>query len=91
MVSGDTGPIHIAGAMAVPIVALFGPTDAGRNGPWHPDDIALSRYDSCACHYERQCRRPDADWCLGTITTEAVIEAIDRRLSAAPPDNPEGR
>ena len=43
MVSGDTGPLHIAGAVGTPIVALFGPTFAERNGPWSRADIAISR------------------------------------------------
>jgi ADP-heptose:LPS heptosyltransferase len=53
MISGDTGPVHIAGAVGTPIVALFGPTRTERNGPWSPDDISLSRFDQCVCHYER--------------------------------------
>ena len=34
MVSGDTGPLHIAAAVGTPVVALFGPTHPERNGPW---------------------------------------------------------
>jgi lipopolysaccharide heptosyltransferase I len=43
MVSGDTGPLHIAAAVGTPVVALFGPTFAERNGPWSHDDIVISR------------------------------------------------
>ena len=46
MVSGDTGPLHIAAAVGTPIVALFGPTRAERNGPWSPADIVVSRIDA---------------------------------------------
>lgn len=80
IVSGDTGPLHIAAALGVPAVALFGPTDPQRNGPWDPADIAISRYDRCDCHYERRCRRDPARWCLGTIEVDEVIRAIERRL-----------
>jgi ADP-heptose:LPS heptosyltransferase len=81
MVSGDTGPTHIAAAVGVPVVALFGPTLAARNGPWDPADRVVSRYDQCQCHYERRCRHADASrWCLGTITEADVRAAVDARL-----------
>lgn len=82
MVSGDTGPTHIAGAVGTPIVSLFGPTTPARNGPWDPRDISLSRYDACGCHYQRQCRYGAAEqWCLGTISEDDMTAAIDRRLA----------
>jgi lipopolysaccharide heptosyltransferase I len=36
VVGADTGPVHIAAALGMPTVALYGPTDAKRNGPWGP-------------------------------------------------------
>jgi ADP-heptose:LPS heptosyltransferase len=80
--SGDTGPLHIAAAMGAPIVAIFGPTDPARNGPWAPADISLSRFGDCVCHYERRCRRQRP--CIEEITVEDVLGAIDRRLAFAP-------
>ena len=44
MISGDTGPMHIAGAVGTPLVGIFGPTDPKRNGPWAEDDLTVSRY-----------------------------------------------
>ena len=79
MVSGDTGPLHLAAAVGTPIVALCGPTDAARNGPWAHGDIAVSRYASCACRYERRCRR--ASSCLDDIDEDEVLRAVDERLS----------
>jgi ADP-heptose:LPS heptosyltransferase len=81
-VSGDTGPTHIAGAVGTPIVAVFGPTDPTRNGPWTERDRVLSRYDACDCHYERRCSRATG-WCLGTIAADEVCAAIDARLADA--------
>ena len=83
MVSGDTGPLHMTSALGVPAVALFGPTNPLRNGPWDPEDISLSEYSRCDCHYERRCRRAAADWCLGRIGTGDVVQAIDTRLRRA--------
>jgi heptosyltransferase-1 len=34
IVGGDTGPLHLAVALGTPAVALFGPTDPARNGPY---------------------------------------------------------
>ena len=78
-VSGDTGPLHIAGATSTPIVALFGPTSPGRNGPWDHRDVSISRYDSCSCHYKRACQVED-QWCLAQIGVDEVIRAIDQRV-----------
>jgi len=80
IVSGDTGPLHIASALGVPAVALFGPTNPLRNGPWNPTDISISLYEKCVCHYERRCRLPVGEWCLGRVTIDQVTDAIDRRL-----------
>ncbi len=78
MVSGDTGPLHIACAAGTPSVSLFGPTDPHRNGPWAPDDVAISRYGACGCHYERRCRK--TAWCLDSIEVAEVTAAIQQRL-----------
>ncbi len=81
MVSGDTGPLHLAAGVGTPVVALFGPTDPARNGPWEAADISLSRFAECVCHYQRRCRRSRG--CIEDITIEDVRGAIDRRLAAA--------
>ena len=80
MVSGDTGPTHIAAAVGTPLVALFGPTRPQRNGPWLPDDVCVSRADVCQCHHLRQCRL--ATMCLMDVQVEEVAGAIERRLAA---------
>ena len=78
MVSGDTGPVHIAAAVGTPIVALYGPTWPERNGPWHPDDEVVSRAETCECHHKRQCQR--ASRCIDDITIDEVNAAVERRL-----------
>jgi ADP-heptose:LPS heptosyltransferase len=86
MVSGDTGPLHLAAAAGTPTVALFGPTDPKRNGPFAADDLVVSRYDACGCHYDRRCRR--RDWCLADIGVAEVTAAIQQRLFRST-DSPE--
>jgi lipopolysaccharide heptosyltransferase I len=78
MVSGDTGPLHIAAAVGTPIVAVFGPTDPARNGPWSAEDLVVSRFGACACPYARSCRR--RAWCLADVPVAEVTAAIQQRL-----------
>ena len=79
VVSGDTGPVHLAAATGTPVVGLYGPTNPARNGPWSPEDICVSRFDGCACRYKRRCTA--ASWCLDTIAVHEVVAAVERRLS----------
>ncbi|HEY6290529.1 MAG TPA: glycosyltransferase family 9 protein [Terriglobia bacterium] len=85
-VGGDTGPLHIAAAVGTPIVAIYGPTNPVRNGPFAAEDITL-RSPSFADQEQRR-----THWHLGQtkatrhlqdVTVEAVREAIRRRLAAA--------
>jgi lipopolysaccharide heptosyltransferase I len=80
MLSGDTGPVHIAAAMKTPIVGLYGPTWPERNGLWDPADVVVSRAATCECHHKRQCRR-SGRMCLDEISVDEVTRAIDRRLA----------
>jgi heptosyltransferase-1 len=78
MISGDTGPLHIAGAVDTPIVALFGPTRPDRNGPWGLHDVAISRVERCSCVYERRCRKPER--CIDDISIAEVMSAVHTRM-----------
>jgi heptosyltransferase-1 len=78
MISGDTGPLHMAAAVGTPTISLFGPTDPHRNGPWSPDGVAISRFGACGCHYERRCRKQS--WCLASIEVAEVTAAIQQRF-----------
>lgn len=78
VVSGDTGPLHIATGVGAPTVSIFGPTDPARNGPFDPADAVVSRYDACECHYERRCH--SGRRCLDDVTVAEVCAAARRRL-----------
>ena len=71
VVSGDTGPLHIAAAMGTPLVGLYGPTWPERNGPWDPEDVVISRASVCVCHHKRQCLRGAP--CINEITLDEVV------------------
>ena len=79
MISGDTGPTHIAAAVGTPIVGIFGPTRPARNGPWAADDVTVSRDAVCQCHHLRRCRV--ATMCLLDIGVDEVVGAVERRLA----------
>lgn len=81
VVSGDTGPLHIAAATGAPIVGLFGPTWPERNGPWEPDDEVISRALQCQCHHKRRCQVGQP--CIEDIALDEVAAAADRRLARA--------
>lgn len=79
LVSGDTGPLHLAAAVNTPIVGLYGPTWPERNGPWSGDDEVISRAPACGCHHKRQCQRERR--CLDDISVDNVFGAVQRRLA----------
>lgn len=81
MVSGDTGPTHIASAMGTPLVGIYGPTRPERNGPLGKDDVSVSRASICQCHHLRQCKLERM--CLLDIDVAEVLDAVERRLAAA--------
>jgi lipopolysaccharide heptosyltransferase I len=81
LVSGDTGPAHIAAAVGTPILGIYGPTRPSRNGPWSPDDVTISRAAICQCHHLRRCRMKTM--CLADIGVDEVLNAVERRLAGA--------
>jgi lipopolysaccharide heptosyltransferase I len=80
MVSGDTGPTHMAAAVGTPVVGIYGPTRPERNGPWRAEDVTVSRARDCRCHHLRRCTQPRM--CLLDIEVQEVIDAVERRLAA---------
>jgi heptosyltransferase I len=82
MVSGDTGPTHIATAVGTPLIGLYGPTRPSRNGPLAPRDVTISRDAVCQCHHLRRCKLDRM--CLLDIEVPEVVSAIERRLSPEP-------
>jgi heptosyltransferase-1 len=86
-VGGDTGPLHLASALQVPVVGIYGPTDPARNGPYSPPGEAsrfrvlrnaASRRDHSRGH------TPEAG--LLTITAQDVLAAARDLLATIPAD-----
>ena len=75
-IGGDTGPLHLAAALHVPVVALFGPTDPTRNGPFRTRSVVLRRPYSATTLK----RRTQPDPGLLSISSDEVIAAALRLL-----------
>ena len=76
-VGGDTGPLHLAAALQIPVVAIFGPTDPGRNGPYGTKSVVLRNPASVTTHARRS--RPDEG--LLEIGIDRVVEAARQLLA----------
>lgn len=77
LVGGDTGPLHLAAALRVPVVALFGPTDPARNGPYGTRSVVLRNPASPTTY----ARRSEPDRGLFEITADSVVEAARALLA----------
>jgi ADP-heptose:LPS heptosyltransferase len=87
LITGDTGPMHLAVAVETPVVAVFGPSDPARYGPRGPYDRVVRVDLPCApCN---RIRRPPARCvghipdCLALVTTDTVVTAARSVLDAA--------
>jgi heptosyltransferase-2 len=78
----DSGPMHMAAAVGVPVVALFGPTDERKWGPWGEGHIVITRRLSCYPCKPHKCRDND---CMKKISVEESLDALVKKLSAIVP------
>jgi len=84
VVGGDTGPVHLAAALDTPVVALFGPTDPARNGPYsntretscEQNNIVLRALGVRTTHARHAQTHPS----MLTITVDAVFDAVCRSI-----------
>src|SRR5574341_413678 len=76
--TNDTGPMHIAAAFGVPLVAVFGPTDARTTAPFGGDHALVRQPVDCAPCLLREC--PIDHRCMTRVTVDMVYEAALERL-----------
>ncbi len=86
VIGGDTGPVHLAAALGVPTLALFGPTDPARNGPHFPRassgaHYTILRHPASRTDYRRH-RATERG--LASITVEEVFRAAIALLEPKP-------
>jgi lipopolysaccharide heptosyltransferase II len=81
MISNDTGPMHVAAALRKPLVAIFGPTEPRRTGPYAQlEDVIQFRGLPCV-----PCRKPYCTYskpmeCLRVISADQVLERVLKGL-----------
>lgn len=77
LIGGDTGPLHLACALQAPVVGIFGPTSAVRNGPWNGESEVVTNGIDCSGCYKRTC--PANNDCMD-IRVDDVFAAVTRIL-----------
>jgi heptosyltransferase-1 len=78
LITNDSGPMHVAAAVGTPVVALFGPTDPARTGPYGAGHVALRSDIPCSPCLHRGCTNALKMECLTSIGPEQVIhEALE--------------
>lgn len=80
LVSGDTGPLHLAAALGTPVVGLYGPTDPVRNGPCGRRAVVVHHREQATITYKHEDETSPA---MLAITVEEVVAAVHRCLEAA--------
>jgi len=79
LVASDSGPIHMAAAVGTPVVAIFGPTDPARTGPYGARHRVIRAHLPCQPCYKRDCRKHGLP-CLTDVRPEEVLAAVDEVL-----------
>lgn len=73
VVTNDSGPMHIAAALNVPVFAIFGPTSPLRTGPYGKPHVIIKKGLECSPCYKKKCK---AVQCMEMIRVEEVADAI---------------
>jgi|SRR5271169_766962 len=73
VISNDSGPMHIAAALGIPVIALFGPTNPVRTGPYGGKHVIITPDIPCAPCYKKKCKDIR---CMSGISVEVVYNAV---------------
>ena len=80
VIANDSGPMHIAAALGRPLVALYGPTNPVRTGPYGRMESVLRLDIPCSPCYSRRCSHQS---CLQWLDVEPVLELAREQMSGA--------
>lgn len=78
-VCNDTGPMHIAAALNIPVFAIFGPANPVRTGPYGTiHTVIQKRIDCVPCYAKQPCSHFK---CMNELSVENVFKIIDKKTS----------
>ena len=80
VITNDSGPMHIAAAFDIPVVAIFGPTNPVRTGPYGKNNIIVKSDIECAPCYKKNCKSVK---CMDDVSVEKVYKAVEDILKEA--------
>ena len=75
----DSGPMHMAAAVKVPVIALFGPTDERKWGPWGEGHTVITKQLSCHPCKPHKCHDHA---CMDKISVDDVLSVIEPKVNA---------
>ena len=86
LLTNDTGTMHLAASLGVPVVAIFGSTEPRWTGPLGEGHVVLRHHVPCSPCFHRECPlKTERYRCFEGITPARVAAAVLDRLSARPP------
>jgi len=77
VVSNDSGPMHIAAALNIPVFAIFGPTDQTRTGPYGKGHTIIREDVTCAPCFKKTCNDMK---CMNDLSVEKVYHLVSREI-----------
>ncbi len=81
LISNDSGPVHIAAALNTPVLAIFGPTDPQRTGPYGSQHHIIAASMDCRPCFSKSCRSGSTR-CMSAISPSTVEQIAIEMLSA---------
>mgnify|MGYP001613700364 FL=1 len=80
-VGNDNGPMHMAAALRVPVIGLFGPSDPALWGPWGDEHWTFYKGLDCRACFHPDCFRGEQN-CMKLITLDEVWETVRKALQS---------
>ena len=82
VITTDSGPMHLAAAVGTPVIALFGPTDPERTGPYGTGHTVIRSKLACSPCFLKKC---ETGQCMKDITPEQVFTALEKLIEKTSP------